>query len=238
MPQESRPSPLGLAVLAMLVPGPLHPYGIQRMLKHWGKDQVVNVEQRANLYKTIRRLHEAGLIAVRHTERDQQYPERTVYELTEDGTRQARLWLADMLATARNEFPQFPAALSFAMLLPPAEVQAALEQRAATLRQNLARTEQTLKSYGSALPRVTLLDDEYQRAVTTAELNWIDGVLDDLRAGALTWNREQLVSVALEEVGPLAADLTAEYLSGFAEGGEGAAAARPMPPARSRGHGD
>jgi DNA-binding PadR family transcriptional regulator len=215
VPSDSRPSPLGLAVLAMLMPGPLHPYGIQRLLKVWGKDHVVNVEQRANLYKTIRRLNEAGLIAVRQTERDHQYPERTIYELTEAGARQARAWLADMLATTRNEFPQFPAALSFAMLLPPDEVRATLEHRAATLRQNLAGNEQTLESLSDALPRVTLLDDEYMRAIMTAELNWIDGVLDDLRTGALTWNWEQLASVARQNVAPMEADLTAEYIAGY-----------------------
>src|SRR5215469_2210212 len=70
-----RSSPLGLAVLSLLGMGPLHPYGIQRLIKLWGKDQVINVGQRANLYKTIKRLHQEGLIAVRQTERDQLFPE-------------------------------------------------------------------------------------------------------------------------------------------------------------------
>jgi DNA-binding PadR family transcriptional regulator len=211
-PESSRPSPLGLAVLAMLVPAPLHPYGIQRLMKHWGKDNVVNVEQRANLYKTIKRLHEAGLLTVRQTERDQRYPERTLYELTEDGRRQATLWLAEMLSTVRNEFPQFPAALSFVMLLSPGQVRAALEQRAVALRQDLARIEGNL---AAALPRVTLLDDEYLRAVAAAELNWIDGILDDLETGALTWTQEELSSAAIEGLAPLASDLTSEYISGY-----------------------
>lgn len=202
---------MGLAVLAMLVPGPLHPYGIQRLMKHWGKDNVINLEQRANLYKTIKRLHEAGLITVRQTERDQQYPERTVYELTEDGKRQAGRWLYDMMATARNEFPQFPVALSFAMGLPPGQIRAALEERAAALRKNLAVIDRNL---GMALPRVTLLDDEYLRAVTAAELNWVDGVLEDLRTGALTWSAQQLTSVAMEDLAQLAPDLTPEYYPG------------------------
>jgi DNA-binding PadR family transcriptional regulator len=206
-----RPSPLAVAVLSMLVPGPLHPYGIQRLIKHWGKDQVVNVEQRANLYKTIKRLHEAGLIAVRQTERDQQYPERTVYELTDDGRRQAPVWLAGMLATVRNEFPQFPAALSFAMLLSPDEVLALLERRAAVLREDLATIGQSLESLSGTLPRVTLLDDEYLHAVTAAELAWIDGLTADLRTGALTWNREQIAAVALEELSEVAPDLPPEY---------------------------
>ena len=53
------------------------------------------------------------------TERDQQSPERTVYELTEEGRRQVLAWLAEMLTTPRDEFPEFPAALSFVMLLAP-----------------------------------------------------------------------------------------------------------------------
>jgi hypothetical protein len=112
----------------------------------------------------------------------------------------------------RNEFPQFPAALSFAMLLPPDQAQAALEQRAAVLRENLTRVEKTLQDYSDTLPRVTLLDDEYQRAVTTAELNWIEGLLDDLRSGALDWSEEQLTSVAMEDLGVLRPDLPPEFL--------------------------
>jgi DNA-binding PadR family transcriptional regulator len=211
-----RPSPLALAVLSILVPGPLHPYGIQRLLKHWGKDEVINVGQRANLYKTINRLHEAGLIAVRQTERDQQYPERTVYELTGEGRRKAPEWLADMLATVRNEFAQFPAALSFAMGLPPEEVREALERRAAVLRERLARVEQALDRYSGALPRVTLLDDEYRRAVIAAELAWIDGLVEDLRIGALTWSEEELIRVAADDLAGLAGALTPEYFPGQA----------------------
>jgi DNA-binding PadR family transcriptional regulator len=205
-----RPSPLALAVLSLLVIGPLHPYGMQRLIKLWGKDQVVNVGQRANLYKTIRRLREAGLISVRQTERDQLYPERTVYELTEDGRREMLQWLSDMLSAPRNEFPQFPAALSFAMLLVPAEALAVLERRAAVLRENLARLEHDLEAFSGTLPRVTLLDDEYLRAVTAAELAWVSGVIDDLRTGALTWSEEELAGLATAELTDLATSFVPE----------------------------
>jgi DNA-binding PadR family transcriptional regulator len=78
MPDTVRPSPLGLTVLGLLYSGPLHPYRMHRLLKEWGKDEVINVGQRSSLYKTIKRLEDGGLIAVRQTERDGQYPERTV----------------------------------------------------------------------------------------------------------------------------------------------------------------
>jgi DNA-binding PadR family transcriptional regulator len=188
---EVRPSPLALAVLSLLHAAPLHPYAMQRLLKEWGKDGVVNVGQRANLYKTIRRLLEAGLIAIRQTERDQQYPERTVYELTDAGSRAVVEWLTDMLALPRNEFPQFPAALSFMMLLPPADVAIVLAQRAAALQAQLASLDASLRTM-SQLPRAVGMDDEYQRAMVAAELTWVEGVVADIRSGALTWSKDQL----------------------------------------------
>ena len=190
MDAKFRSSPLALAVLSLLEVGPLHPYGIQRLLKQWGKDKVVNVGNRANLYKTIKRLHVAGLIAVRQTERDQQYPERTVYELTEEGRRKAREWLVDMLSTPRNEFCEFPAALSFAMLLGAEELAAVLQQRADQLTEAMAVQQRDLEVHSASLPRITLLDDEYQFAVTSAELTWIGKVLEELRSGNLTWGDE------------------------------------------------
>ena len=128
-----RPSPLGLAVLGLLCGGPLHPYRMQHLLKEWGKDQVINVGQRSSLYKTIDRLGASGLIAARYTERPSQYPERTVYQITDGGREVVLEWLTEMLSRHRNEYPSFPAALSFAMLLGPEGTQSALRERLQTL---------------------------------------------------------------------------------------------------------
>ena len=192
---EARPTPLNLTVLGMLGGGPLHPYAIQSRMKAWGKDRVVDVSQRATLYKTIERLHAAGLIAINKTERDQRFPERTVYALTEEGVRVARQWLTQMLATPRNEFPEFPAALSFLFGLTPEEALAALERRAGLLRESVAELGHELHGEAGP-PRLFLLETEYVRAVTATELEWVEGVVDDLRAGKLTWRIEDLADIA------------------------------------------
>ncbi|MEV4012781.1 PadR family transcriptional regulator [Nonomuraea angiospora] len=192
-----RGSPLALTVLALLRHQPLHPYGIQRLLKQWGKDLVVNVGQRAGLYRTIDRLLEAGLISVRETGRDQQYPERTVYELTAEGETAVLRWLDEMLSTPKQEFPQFPAALANALMLPPEDLAAALERRERTVAETLAGLEAGLAA-DSDLPRVTMLEIEYLREVTAAETRWLRGVIDDLRAGRLTWSLESLEEAAAE----------------------------------------
>jgi DNA-binding PadR family transcriptional regulator len=198
MPEKPsvRPSPLALTVLGMLGGGPLHPYAIQSRMKAWGKEEVVNIGNRANLYKMIERLREAGLIAVRQTERDQRFPERTVYELTEAGWRTGQEWLTEMLSTPRNEFPEFPAALSFVFGIPAEEARAALERRAELLRKKIAELDRELQNEDGP-PRLFLVETEYVRAVTSAELEWVSGVVEDLRAGNLTWpSRVEFAEIA------------------------------------------
>jgi DNA-binding PadR family transcriptional regulator len=192
-----RSSPLALTVLALLHYRPLHPYGIQRLVKDWGKEQVVNVSQRASLYRTIERLHRDALISVRETGRDQQYPERTVYEVTDAGRRTARAWLDEMLSAPRQEFPEFPAALSNLLLLTPEEVADVLDRRAGALAEKLAGLETACSAEAEqGLPRITRLESEYLRAVTAAELEWVRAVVEDLRSGGLSWSKEQLDAVA------------------------------------------
>ena len=82
-------------------------------------DEVINVGQRATLYKVINRLSDAGLIKPSGTTRERSYPERTSYELTDAGRAMRQQWMAAVLSTPRNEFPEFPAGLSFIPLLTP-----------------------------------------------------------------------------------------------------------------------
>ncbi|MET7285315.1 PadR family transcriptional regulator [Streptomyces sp. NPDC005573] len=203
MTSPVRSSPLALTVLSLLHQEPLHPYGIQRLIRQWGKDQVVNVGQRAGLYRTIERLRAAGLIAVRHTERDQQYPERTVYEITAPGRAVTREWLERMLAEPRQEFPEFPAALSYVLMLAPAEAREILEKRLERVAETGAALDTALAA-GAAdgLPRVSVLELEYLRAVTTAEERWLRSVVADLADGTLDWPAGPAAAAAPAPVAP------------------------------------
>ena len=194
MATTNRPSPVALAVLSLLRAGPLHPYGMQRLIKDWHKDQVINVGHRANLYKIIKRLVDDGLIAIHQVERDQAYPERTVYELTDTGRQMGLRWLADLLGSVRNEYPDFPAALSFAMLTAPSELADVLEHRAETLAGHLGDLEGELHRFSAELPRITLLETEYQQTLASAELQWLRRIVEQLRSGTLTWTEEQFAS--------------------------------------------
>ena len=199
MSSEVRSSPLALTVLGMLHTRPLHPYGIQRLIKQWGKDQVVNVSQRVSLYRTIDRLHAAGLVSVAETERDQQYPERTIYKITDAGRAATREWLEEMLAVPKQEFPEFPAALSHVMMLTPEEALGLLERREALLAAVHQGLEAGLAST-AGMPRVISLEAEYVLATASAQLAWVRSIIDDLRTGQLSWTEEQLTAL-LEDDG-------------------------------------
>jgi len=187
---DFRRSPLALAILGLLENGPMHPYGIQRLIRQWGKDQVVNVGQRASLYRMIDRLEEAGFIAVGGTERDERYPERTTYHLTGTGRAVSRQWLAEIISAPRNEFPEFPAALSFLMLLTPGTARELLGHRRDLLAQRVADLDAELAAEfeGGPLPRVALVEIEYLHAVTSAELRWVTAIRQALADGSLTWD--------------------------------------------------
>lgn len=190
-------SPVALAVLAMLMEEPLHPYRMQRLIKERGKDEVINITQRASLYQTIHRLEREALIAQQKTVRDDKRPERTVYEITEKGRDVALAWIREMLSTLTREYPEFPAAISFLALLTPNDVLGLLEHRAKAIESELRRIDGLLLE-AQAVPRLFLLEMEYLRALHATELSWINGVVGDLRAGRITWTDEWLRQIAVE----------------------------------------
>ncbi|MET7469815.1 PadR family transcriptional regulator [Micromonospora sp. NPDC005686] len=185
-----RRSPLAMMVLALLVEEPMHAYRMQQLIRERDKQDVVNVAQRNSIYQTIERLRRDELIRVAETRREEGRPERTVYALTPAGRRTLDEWLTDALATPAREFPEFPAALSFLPILPPEEAARRLDQRVGAIEARLREREATLA--GVELPRLFLIEDEYQLALLRAELDWVRRLVADLRSGALTWSGEWL----------------------------------------------
>ncbi len=192
---SDRRSTLALVLLALLAEEPMHPYRMQQMIKQRGKDKIANVAARNSVYQTIDRLQRAGLIGIRETSRDERRPERTVYELTDLGWDALHEWTRGMLAAPAREYPEFPAALASLMLLAPDDVLEQLATRAAALSAEVEATRAELAAIPE-LPRLFRLDDEYLLAVREAELRWITGVVEELRAGELTWSEEWIRQVA------------------------------------------
>jgi DNA-binding PadR family transcriptional regulator len=198
MTKLTRPSSIALAVLALLYEAPMHPYRMQQLIKERGKDEVINVRQRASLYQTIDRLLRAKLIAIRATAREEKRPERTIYELTEAGHEAMLVWMREMLAVPAREFPDFPAALAYLPLLTLDDARAQLDRRAQALAAELDRVDAEVGRAVGIIPRLFLIEMEYLRAQLHTELTWVRSLVDDLDTGRLTWNDEWLHAVAVQ----------------------------------------
>jgi DNA-binding PadR family transcriptional regulator len=190
----AQPSALGLIILWQLVAGPNHAYGLQKLFTSQGKDRVVNLRSRANLQQAIKRLQRLGLVEVHETVRGEGYPDRIVYAITDAGREAARVWLREMLAETAGEYPDFIAAVSILFGLEPDDARAQLEHRAAQLAHALADTNAQLQG-NPDLPRLFLLEEEYRKALLTAQLSWLQSVIDDLQTGRLTWDQHWLAEL-------------------------------------------
>src|SRR5262249_20712188 len=106
------------------------------------------------------------------------------------GRRTARRWLEEMLAEPRQEYPEFPAALSHVLMLEPAELTEVLERRAQRLSAALATLDANAAAEaGHGLPRIAMLETEYQRAVRAGGARVVTQIRVGPRGGGLTWAR-------------------------------------------------
>jgi DNA-binding PadR family transcriptional regulator len=137
-----------------------------------------------------------GLVAVRAT-RDESRPERVVYEITGSGRTTLDRWLEQMLGVPAREFPEFPAALAFLVVLPPKRARERLEARRSELTKRLTASCAGIDAaLATGLPRLFLLEDEYKNAMTKAEIAWLDELIADLAQRKLTWSAAWLRKVA------------------------------------------
>ena len=143
MPRRNRSNPLALAVLVSLYEKPMHPYEIAQTLRMRAKHESVRLNY-GSLYAVVEALERKNLIVARETVREGNRPPRTVYEITEDGSREMVDWLTDMIGVPAKEYPQFLAGLSFIAALTPDDALAALQLRATTLELQLAQIRATL----------------------------------------------------------------------------------------------
>jgi DNA-binding PadR family transcriptional regulator len=199
MPQVPQKSALAVAVLAFLAEEPMHAYRMQQLIRQRAKDSVVNVAQRNSIYQTISRLQRLELIKVHKTHRVEGRPERVTYEISEEGTAVLQHWMKEMVAVPAAEFPEFPAALAFLPILSHKDAVRQLKSRLAALEQRLAEAVAGAKAAQQmGLPRLFLIEDEYQQAMLRTELSWVRSLIADMESGEITWNVKWLRKLAAE----------------------------------------
>jgi DNA-binding PadR family transcriptional regulator len=185
MAQFSRRNPLALAVLTCLYEQPMHPYEISQTLKQRAKEQSIKLNF-GSLYNVVESLEKHGLVRELETIQQGRRPPRTIYEITDDGTREMSDWLSELVSIPVKEYLQFEAALSLLGGLPPDDAADLLATRVENLAVRLALLRASLVAAADhGLPRLFALEDEYQLALLEAELDWVRRLVKDIRDGEL-----------------------------------------------------
>jgi DNA-binding PadR family transcriptional regulator len=176
---------LALSLLSLLAQRPMYPYEMAQTLRARGKDQNFKVNW-GSLYTVVQNLEKYGFIEAAATDREGRQPERTTYQITGAGLAELRDWLSELLSVPEDERGGFVAALSEAGILPPDEVIGLLASRLATLDKANDSQQADLRLWAERLPRVLLIESEYQLAMRVAQAGWLRGLLEELVAGTIS----------------------------------------------------
>ena len=183
MPRWSRSNPLALAVLVSLYEKPMHPYEVAQTLRARAKQESVRLNY-GSLYAVVETLEKRGLIRAIESVREGKRPERTVYEITDEGSTEMIDWLTELLAVPAKEYPAFMAGLSFIGALTPDDAIGALRLRAEGLSYKLAQVRGALKTAQQmGLPRLFALESEYEEGQMANELHFVTALLKELESG-------------------------------------------------------
>ncbi|MGW2644473.1 helix-turn-helix transcriptional regulator [Streptomyces sp. NPDC001393] len=177
-------NPLALAVLVTLWQKPMHPYEIAQTLRRQGKDTSTKINY-GSLYTVVQNLEKHGFVEVTDVERQGNRPERTVYGLTAAGREEMTEWLSDLIAAPAKEYPIFETALSLVGALHPDEVVRLLQERLRALEVQAASARGGLEKLYETLPRLFLVETEYQLHMILAQAEWVRGFLEEIRKGSL-----------------------------------------------------
>ncbi|GAA4218435.1 DNA-binding PadR family transcriptional regulator [Streptosporangium album] len=178
---------VGLTVLALLSIRPSHPYELHRLIVETHKDYVTGLPR--SLYHAVDRLAGEELISPVETTREGRRPERTVYEITAEGTAELQSRLRRLLEEPDHDSRVFLAAISLIGCLPPGEAGRCLRTRAATLKGGVVACDAHISALtASGLPSILMLEVECERALRAAELDWVHGVIARLESGELGWS--------------------------------------------------
>ena len=185
MPRWSRSNPLALAVLVCLYEKPMHPYEVAQTLRNRAKQESVRLNY-GSLYAVVESLEKKGFIKATGTVREGKRPQRTVYEITDEGSVEMTDWLTELIGTPNREYPAFMAGLSFLPALDPDDALAALRHRAEMLTVKLASQRGIEKAARDAgLPRIFGLESEYEEGQVVAELRFVTSLAEEMENGTL-----------------------------------------------------
>ncbi len=179
--------PVAVAVLALLVERPMHPYEMLQTLRERHEDVSLPVSI-GSLYNAVARLVEKGYVRPTKAEHVGNRPERTTYEVLDRGRETMKSRLYELLATPTQLSQADHAGIGELHNLSPAEVIAALDARIAALDGQITEYEALLAdAHRRNVDDIYLLYGSYATSQQRHEREWMTSLRDQIQTGDLTW---------------------------------------------------
>ncbi len=168
-----------LLLLGLLSTQSQHGYQMNEFIEHnLGR---VTLMKKATAYALLTRMEDAGLVEAEDA-REGNRPTRRVYSITPDGTALMREMLISVLQEPSESLPPGDIAVMYIAALDVDTAISALEQRVATMDEQIAELESA-----PLHPNVVGVDLAIERrlTLTRADRDWFRGVIERLRSGAV-----------------------------------------------------
>jgi DNA-binding PadR family transcriptional regulator len=173
-------SGLRLFVLGVLAKnGPMHGYNIKRIARTDRTELWTDVKV-GSLYSALPRLASEGLLRVARNEQDGNRPERTVYELTDEGVAELDVQRDIALRDTALRADPVDLALQMAFDVPSTEIRAVFETRLSVLTAEAIAWKQQWDSAAPYLAGLEPLTFAHTALRLDAEIAWHRKVLDSL----------------------------------------------------------
>jgi DNA-binding PadR family transcriptional regulator len=179
--------PVAVAVLALLVERPMHPYEMLQTLRDRHEDVALPVSI-GSLYNAVSRLVEKGYVRPTKAEHVGNRPERTTYEILPRGRDTMRSRLNELLAVPSRSSQADHAGIGELHNLSAGEVLAALDARIAALDDQIAENEELLaEAHSRNVGEIYLLYGAYSTSQQHHEREWMSSLRHRIQTGDITW---------------------------------------------------
>jgi DNA-binding PadR family transcriptional regulator len=160
----------------------MHRYEMASVMPARGKDRDIDIKW-GSLYTVVQNLERNGYLETIGVTRQGARPERTVYQITDAGRDELIAWTRELIAEPEAEHTRFIAGLTVLAVLSPEVVIDLLRARLERLTQTVDALTVQLEQ-ASDVPRLFRIENEYRIAMTRAEADWTQSLLDEMSAGA------------------------------------------------------
>lgn len=144
-----------LVILGILMEGNKHPYDMQQYIRHREMDKYIKF-QKGSLYYTVEQLEKNGLIEVASVVTESNYPNKTVYRITEYGRKEFHDLLLKQIISTQNVINPINAAIAFIKHLDKNELIDVLKSKIHDGEVSLLELQTAYKKHELKIPKYAL----------------------------------------------------------------------------------